>query len=443
MVSWGNTVSRLDPSAYHPDCEAARQTVHRMAFDKHRLHEIASFMRREPIGNAYVGLENIASGNGVALNFGDAEKMTAGVGFSKSDVLFPKLRPYLNKVWLADRSGLCSSEFHILAARSNVDPEFLAIFLRSSLVVRQTSRLMTGTTLPRLQTEDIRRLTIPIPPPSLQSTIIQIWRHGLKQFEKNLLEADALLSSLDDDLLSELGILLTPEPVSTIDNRMFRTNAHDLGGWRFDARVHQYDFNLVSTKYANARLGTVCAINPKTVFRGVSGQDEVSFVPMDSISDRLGIIERHERRILSENIGYTSFTEGDLLWAKITPCMENGKSAVAANLHNGFGFGSTEYHVLRSPGDRLDMGYLHALLRMKRVRKAAIRFFTGSSGHQRVDPEFLRSLDIPLPPLDTQRKIADEAHSRTTDAIRLEAEANFELEKAKTDIEAILLGEAP
>jgi len=189
-------------------------------------------------------------------------------------------------------------------------------------------------------------------------------------------------------------------------------------------------------------LGTICAINPKTVFRGLTVDDEVSFVPMDAISDRLGRIERPERRVLAENIGYTCFREGDLLWAKITPCMENGKSAVASNLHKGFGFGSTEYHVLRSPDDRLDIGYLHALLRMKRVRRAAIRFFTGSSGRQRVDPDFLRTLDIPLPPKDIQIEVAETARSRATDAIRLAGEANAELERAKREIEAILLGDA-
>lgn len=260
--------------------------------------------------------------------------------------------------------------------------------------------------------------------------------------KKKLAEADVLLASIDDFLLTELGITLPSEPESTIDKRMFRTNASDLGGWRFDARVHQYDFNLHSTTQPNAKLGTICAINPKTVFRGLTDADDVSFVPMDAISDRLGIIEKPNTRVLAENVGYTSFREGDLLWAKITPCMENGKSAVAAGLHNGFGFGSTEYHVLRSPDGSLDMGYLHTLLRMKRVRKAAVRFFTGSSGHQRVDADFLRTLELPIPPLEKQKALAAEARESVKKATNLEKEASAELEKAKQEIEAILLGKA-
>ncbi|ESQ81198.1 hypothetical protein AEYBE204_02360 [Asticcacaulis sp. YBE204] len=290
--------------------------------------------------------------------------------------------------------------------------------------------------------ERLRALPIPLLPPADQQLIYTIIDVSRKNAKIKHLQADALLASIDDYLLSELGIVLPPEPKSTIANRMFRTNAHELAGWRFDARVHQYDFNLKSGKHPNARLGTICTINPKTVFRDLTDRDEVSFIPMDAISDRLGIIERREQRILAENIGYTSFRNGDLLWAKITPCMENGKSAVAYDLHNGFGYGSTEYHVLRSPDDRLDVGYLHALLRMKRVRKAATRFFTGSSGHQRVDADFLRTLEIPIPPIAFQRELAEQARSHAISAIQLEAEANAELEKAKRKIEAILLGDA-
>lgn len=288
----------------------------------------------------------------------------------------------------------------------------------------------------------LRALPLPKLSPSDQLELSKKIGDSKEQSKKKLAEADALLASIDDYLLAELDITLPPEPQNTTDRRMFRANASDLGGWRFDARVHQYDFNLHSSTFPNAKLGTICAINPKTVFRGLTPKDEVSFVPMDSISDRLGLIDKPHKRVLGENVGYTSFREGDLLWAKITPCMENGKSAVAEGLHNSFGYGSTEYHVLRSPDGSLDMGYLHTLLRMRRVRKAAIRFFTGSSGHQRVDADFLRTLELPVPPLETQKTIAAEAGKRVKQAVNLEHKAEAELETAKAEIEAILLGEA-
>jgi type I restriction enzyme S subunit len=295
---------------------------------------------------------------------------------------------------------------------------------------------------PNVNAEEYGRLELPKPPLDVQVGIVRQYDAALLSYKAKIEQADALLASIDDYLLAELDITLPPEPDNAIANRIFRTKASDLAGWRFDARVHQYDFNLLSVTYPNVKLGTICAINPKTVFRGLTETDDVSFVPMDAISDRLGIIEKPDTRILAENVGYTSFREGDLLWAKITPCMENGKSAVANGLHRGFGYGSTEYHVLRSPDGSLDMGYLHAILRMKRVRKAAVRFFTGASGHQRVDADFLRTLELPVPPLDVQKELAAEARARVARAVKLEEEANAELERAKAEIEAILLGDA-
>ncbi len=288
----------------------------------------------------------------------------------------------------------------------------------------------------------LRALPLPKLKGAEQEVLANIILDSQNKAKQRLNEADELLASIDDYLLSELGIVLPPEPENSIDNRMFRTNSHGLSGWRFDARVHQYDFALSSGKFTNARLATVCAINPRTVFRGPTEAEDVSFIPMDAISDRLGIIQRHDTRPLSENVGYTSFQDGDLLWAKITPCMENGKSVVVSGLHKGFGFGSTEYHVLRCPDDRLDIGYLHALLRMQRVRRAAVRFFTGASGHQRVDADFLKTLEIPLPPIDLQRALSAEVRDRVAKSVALEAEARAELDRAKSEIEAVLLGDA-
>jgi type I restriction enzyme S subunit len=120
--------------------------------------------------------------------------------------------------------------------------------------------------------------------------------------------------------------------------------------------------------------------------------------------------------------------------------MENGKSAVAEKLLNGYGFGSTEYHVFRPKSVELNIKYLHALLRMKRLRFAAMNYFGGSSGHQRVDEAFFVNLHIPLPEPTVQRRIVEEIENRRTDARTLRAEAQTELEAAKRRIEAMLLG---
>ena len=104
--------------------------------------------------------------------------------------------------------------------------------------------------------------------------------------------------------------------------------------------------------------------------------------------------------------GYTPFLNGDLLVAKITPCFENGKIA-QATLSHPFGFGSTEFHVIRPKSDKIDARYLLHFLRLESVRREGERRMTGSAGQKRVPEIFLNELVIPLPPLPEQRRIAE------------------------------------
>ncbi|MGQ0771839.1 MAG: hypothetical protein ACT4NT_03615 [Nitrososphaerota archaeon] len=96
-------------------------------------------------------------------------------------------------------------------------------------------------------------------------------------------------------------------------------------------------------------LSKVCIINPpKSEIDEMRGNTEVSFVPMRHVSDENGIIDKQEKRKLSEvKKGYTYFKENDVIFAKITPCMQNGKSPIGTDLTNGIGFGfTTKYYVL-------------------------------------------------------------------------------------------------
>ena len=156
-----------------------------------------------------------------------------------------------------------------------------------------------------------------------------------------------------------------------------------------------------------AKLGDVCKVNP----RRPTGFDwdphtKTTFVPMPSVDGQTGAITQPQERIFAEvSRGYTYFEEGDVLFAKITPCMQNGKHAIASGLGNGFGFGSTEFHVLRPSGAVL-AEWVHKFLRQPSVLAEAVHHFRGSVGQQRVPKEYLHSLQIPLPPLTEQKRIA-------------------------------------
>lgn len=123
---------------------------------------------------------------------------------------------------------------------------------------------------------------------------------------------------------------------------------------------------------------------------------------MQAISETLGIIDKAEVRPYEKVAkGYTYFETGDVLFAKITPCMQNGKHAIAENLIDGMGFGTTEFHVIR-PGPKLLAEWLLHYLRQDDVLRSAERAFTGSVGLQRIPDSYLAKLEIPLPTVEIQ-----------------------------------------
>jgi len=155
------------------------------------------------------------------------------------------------------------------------------------------------------------------------------------------------------------------------------------------------------------RLGKVAELNPRRPANLDRANDApTTFVPMPAVDEVQGVIARPEIRPFAEvKKGYTYFAEGDVLFAKITPCMQNGKHAIARGLVDGIGFGSTEFHILR-PGPAITAEWIHRFVRQPSVLQAATAHFTGAVGQQRVPDYFLDGLKIPLPPLAEQKRIA-------------------------------------
>jgi len=160
--------------------------------------------------------------------------------------------------------------------------------------------------------------------------------------------------------------------------------------------------------WVQARLTEICELNPRLLAEDRPDDDTaVTFVPMSAVDEGSGVINKPETRRFSEVAkGYTGFREGDVLFAKVTPCMENGKSAIARNLENGFGFGSTEFHVLR-PTEVVLPEYVLSFIRQNAFRDRAASAFVGTGGLQRVPPDFLSRVKIPLPTLPEQQRIVD------------------------------------
>lgn len=153
-------------------------------------------------------------------------------------------------------------------------------------------------------------------------------------------------------------------------------------------------------------LDAICEFNPKH-HPDTLRDTIVSFVPMSSVSEVSGsIVETTNRPLSKVWKGYTHFREGDVLFAKITPCMENGKSAIAKGLSNGLGCGSTEFHVLR-PSKGVDPAYVWYFLRQEKYRKVAEQAMTGAVGQRRVTENYVKSSLIPIAPTNEQRRIVE------------------------------------
>lgn len=153
-------------------------------------------------------------------------------------------------------------------------------------------------------------------------------------------------------------------------------------------------------------LGESCVVNTRDpALKSLTTDTTVSFVPMAAVDAEQGKIANPVNRPFSEvRKGFTPFSDGDVIFAKITPSMENGKAAIARGLTNGYGFGSTEFHVMR-PKESVIAEWIFHFIRQQSFRDEAKASFTGTAGQMRVPERFILDADIPLPPLPEQQRI--------------------------------------
>ncbi|MBI2918988.1 MAG: restriction endonuclease subunit S [Chloroflexi bacterium] len=176
----------------------------------------------------------------------------------------------------------------------------------------------------------------------------------------------------------------------------------------------------------------MCHINPTRPSGFARSPDApTTFVPMSAVDDTSGTIVAPQVRAYRDVAkGYTFFQEGDVLFAKITPCMQNGKAAIAMRLLDGVGFGSTEFHVLR-PGPNVFARWIHLAVRRPRFREEATRYFTGAVGQQRVPEDFVARSLIPLPPVEEQRRIAARLSEQMAQVEHMRQAAQAQAEAAR------------
>ncbi|WP_297870480.1 restriction endonuclease subunit S [uncultured Oscillibacter sp.] len=162
-----------------------------------------------------------------------------------------------------------------------------------------------------------------------------------------------------------------------------------------------------SDQWPRMSLGDCCILNPKkNLDTRLVPELNVSFVPMSAVSEDGDMEVSETRKYEDVKTGFTYFADNDILFAKITPCMENGKGAIAGKLINGIGFGSTEFHVLRPIQNKSNPYWLYVMTALESFRTSAKANMTGSAGQKRVPASYLEAYQVSLPPMELQEQFA-------------------------------------
>ncbi|BBO19064.1 N-6 DNA methylase [Candidatus Brocadia pituitae] len=257
--------------------------------------------------------------------------------------------------------AIVSSHYYIYSInQSELLPAYLSVVLTSKVIEDQVRTYVRGTTsYAAIRSTDFLNIKIPLPPLEVQNEIVE-----KIESQKTLIEAAKRIEE----------------------------------SWEVTFDIFK-DFQTM-------HISDFAELNPVRDYLELDDGTLVSFIPMDAIDEISGKIKNYVTKPLKDvKKGYTFFAENDVLFAKITPCMENGKIVIAKNLCNGIGFGTTELHVLRAKSNKVLPRYIFYLLRTKYFRDRARESMTGASGHKRVPEKFLMEFPYPLAPLPVQQEI--------------------------------------
>ena len=291
------------------------------------------------------------------------------------DVLFAKMKETRKVICITEDNVDCiySTGFYVIKPKQSVLTEYLYWLFNSSNFNRNKDKLCKGATQKALNNEGLKKIAIKKLP--------------IIEEQKNIVSKLNKISGLINSKMEQLELL--DELIKSQFVEMFGDVGKNDRNWKYTT------------------LGKECFLNPKkSELKNMNENFEVSFVAMPSVSENGNIDTNIIKKYDDVKKGFTYFAENDVLFAKITPCMENGKGAVAVGLKNKIGFGSTEFHVLR-PKENINSVWLYTLTAMKSFRIEAERKMTGSAGQKRVPISFFETYNLGLPPIELQNQFAD------------------------------------
>ena len=439
---------RLDPRANQPLVQELRNRLEYGRYPANTLGAIANFRKvivNELVdGITYIGLENINGTDGEYVPTSDKESVSSAAIFSSGDILFPKLRPYLNKTHLANFDGICSTEFHVLKI-SDVSPEYVTAILRTNSMVQLTSQWMTGNTLPRLQTADIQGIPIPLPPKSIQQQVSDLMSIAYGQKKQLETEAIALLAQVDGVLLKHLGINLPKSGSDALSERIFVRKLRSMEQ-RLDALFYQaslLDF-LEPSNCPIQVLSSVVRILQSGFAAGKGDQafDEgvIQIRPTNISDDRELVFDRNVYlpETLLQEFPNDRLKKGEVLFNNTNSQELVGKT-VFFDLEGDF-FCSNHITRIGVDTDQLNPRYLSVVLNSYQRMKIFYAMCVNWNNQSGINIEALRKLRIPVPSLIVQDSIVAELEQLESQARALRQQAIQKLDAAKAQVEHLIFG---
>ena len=304
--------------------------------------------------------------------------------------------------------GVITGNFWTFDVNYNiVNPHYLALLTTTDAFILFCEQASNGTTNRHyLQEPLFLNIKVPIPSLEEQNKLVKAYNEIMVIIKMEEMKAIDIDLKATVSVRNALGV--APYPGHVEKKLVHYIDYCAIDSWSVPLILHAENSPFGKSKLACKKLSDLAYINPKTDLSMLSDTDNMSFIPMEDISDDYGEWVGKRTGCKSDIKGYTKFQDGDIIWARITPCMQNGKSAILTNLVNGKGYGSTEFHVIRIKSSGVLPRYIHTLLRHFDVLSDAKKYFTGSAGQQRVPTSYLENLLIPVPSLELQKKIADE-----------------------------------
>lgn len=376
-----------------------------------------------------------------------AENYSAKHELQKNDILFARTGATVGKTYFYDGSigkaifaGYC---IRFRFDENKVMPKFVYWYTKTDTFLSWVNGIQRPSGQPNINKEEYKSYKILVPSRSKQEQLSSYMDIALAKHNKMLYQADRLLSACKDSVFSFLNLYFREyKPALYSVNKL--EDIRELGIY---CNPHSDYLNDVFSKlrannFFAGHLEDFVEINPKTSRSGLQDKSDVSFVPMTAVTEKTNQVVYELKPYSEVKTGFTIFKKNDLLWAKITPCMQNGKSFVASDMPTDIGFGSTEFHVLRAKNPkRVYMPYLWVIFSNGHILEAAQGMFGGSAGQQRVPDTFLKKFPIVLPPYEVQVKLADQVFEALEKAKKLRAKAEYDWQNARKQFEKELLGE--